>query len=171
MDDDDLRRGKPTNHKVYGEANAILAGDALLTYSFQMIAEAPDESISPRAKVELVLELAKAAGAEGMVGGQIADIAGEDKELRLEDLEYIHIHKTGKMLTYSVMAAAIMAGADQERRDLLHQFSYHLGIAFQIRDDLLDLDGDENVLGKPVGSDVENHKTTYPSLLGVDGAQ
>jgi geranylgeranyl diphosphate synthase, type II len=171
MDDDDLRRGKPTNHKVFGEANAILAGDALLTYSFQMIADAPGLFISPSAKVELTLCLAIAAGAEGMVGGQVADIAGEEKELTMEDLEYIHVHKTGKLLTYSVEAASIIAGADNEKRELLSQFSHHLGLAFQIRDDLLDLDGDINVLGKPVGSDVENHKTTYPSLLGIDGAK
>lgn len=171
MDDDDLRRGKPTNHIVFGEANAVLAGDALLTLSFQMIADADEQSIPLEAKLELIRELAVAAGAEGMVGGQTADIEGEDKQLSLEDLEYIHIHKTGKLLTYSVMAGAIIAGADEKTKRYLKEFSGHLGLAFQIRDDLLDLDGDEEVLGKPVGSDEEKHKSTYPALLGVEGAK
>lgn len=171
MDDDDLRRGKPTNHKVFGEANAILAGDALLTFSFQMIAEAPEISIPLRAKVELIRELALAGGAEGMVGGQIADIAGEDKVLELEELKYIHAHKTGKLLTFSVMAGAISAGANEEMKKHLREYAMHLGLAFQIRDDLLDLDGNEEKLGKPVGSDEGNHKATYPALLGVEGAK
>nr|WP_184524479.1 farnesyl diphosphate synthase [Bacillus benzoevorans] len=171
MDDDDLRRGKPTNHKVFGEANAILAGDALLTVSFQMIAEAPEQSIPLEAKLELIRELALAAGAEGMVGGQTADIEGEDKSLNIEELEYIHSHKTGKLLTYSVMAGAVIAGANMETKRYLHDFSMHLGLAFQIRDDLLDLDGNEEILGKPVGSDEDKHKSTYPALLGVEGAK
>lgn len=171
MDNDDLRRGKPTNHKVFGEANAVLAGDALLTYSFQMITEAPEQSISSAAKLELIRQLALSAGAEGMVGGQVADIEGERKQLQLEELEYIHVHKTGKMLTYSVMAGAIIADADETTRKYLQDFSEHLGLAFQIRDDLLDLDGDEEKLGKPIGSDEENHKSTYPALLGVEGAK
>jgi len=169
MDNDDLRRGKPTNHKVFGEANAILAGDALLTYSFQLIAESPD--VPMEAKVRLIQLLAQSAGAEGMVAGQVADMIGEEKELNLEELEYIHIHKTGKMLTCSVLAGAILACASEEEYDWLNRFSHHLGLAFQIRDDLLDIDGDEAVIGKPVGSDVGNHKTTYPSLLGIKGAQ
>jgi len=169
MDNDDLRRGKPTNHKVFGEANAVLAGDALLTYSFQLMAESP--GVSTEAKLGLVQLLAQNSGAEGMVAGQVADMLGEDKELTLEELEYIHIHKTGKMLTCSVLAGAILAGVKGEEFDWLQLFSHHLGLAFQIRDDLLDIDGDEEVIGKPVGSDVGNHKTTYPSLLGIKGAQ
>lgn len=171
MDDDDLRRGKPTNHKVFGEANAILAGDALLTYSFQLLAEAPESIIPLSVKMELIRELAVAAGAEGMVGGQVADIAGEDQALQLEELEYIHAHKTGKLLTYSVMAGAITAGADKVTKRHLYDFSKHIGLAFQIRDDLLDLDGNEEILGKPVGSDEGKLKSTYPALLGVDGAK
>ncbi len=171
MDDDDLRRGKPTNHKVFGEANAILAGDALLTYSFQLIAEAPEISIPLHAKIELIRELALAGGAEGMVGGQTADIAGEEKVLGLEELKYIHAHKTGKLLTYSVMAGAICAATNEETKSHLRDYATHLGLAFQIRDDLLDLDGNEEVLGKPVGSDEGNHKSTYPALLGVEGAK
>lgn len=170
MDNDDLRRGKPTNHIVYGEANAILAGDGLLTYSFQLLAETPEEYATPEAKIALIQLLAKSSGAEGMVGGQVADMSGEGKDLSLEELEYIHIHKTGKLLTCSVLSGAILAGVNQEQMDLLEKFSYHLGLAFQIRDDLLDVSGDENLIGKPVGSDEENHKSTYPSLLGLDGA-
>src|SRR5690606_34904619 len=109
MDDDDLRRGKPTNHKVFGEAIAILAGDGLLTYSFQVITEFMGDTITPEKKLKLVTELAKAAGAEGMVGGQVADMEGEGAALTLDELEYIHRHKTGKLLAYSVIAGAILA--------------------------------------------------------------
>jgi geranylgeranyl diphosphate synthase, type II len=171
MDNDDLRRGKPTNHKVFGDANAILAGDALLTYSFQLIAEASEQSISPQAKVALIQLLAQSSGAEGMVGGQVADMVGEERNLNIDELEYIHVHKTGKMLTCSVLAGAILAEASEEQMGYLQQFSHHLGLAFQIRDDLLDVDGDENIIGKPIGSDVDNHKTTYPSLLGMTRAK
>lgn len=171
MDNDDLRRGKPTNHKVFGDANAILAGDALLTYSFQLIADASEQSVSLKAKLALIQLLAKSAGAEGMVGGQVADMIGEEKALNLQELEYIHVHKTGKLLTCSVMAGAILADVSEEQLGYLEKFSYHLGLAFQIRDDLLDVDGDESLIGKPVGSDEGNHKTTYPSLLGIDGAK
>jgi geranylgeranyl diphosphate synthase, type II len=169
MDNDDLRRGKPTNHIVFGSANAILAGDALLTYSFQLIADAKE--ISPEAKVSLIQQLSKAAGAEGMVGGQVADMSGEGKNLTLKELEYIHVHKTGKMLTYSVMAGAILAGASDKMKEHLYLFSSHLGLAFQIRDDILDLEGDQDLIGKPIGSDEANQKSTYPSLLGIDGAR
>jgi geranylgeranyl diphosphate synthase type II len=171
MDDDDLRRGKPTNHIVFGEANAVLAGDALLTYSFQLIVQAPDEYIPAHAKVALIQLLAQSAGAEGMVGGQVADMIGEEKELNLEELQYIHLHKTGKLLSCGVLMGAVLADADEEQTALLQQFSYHLGLAFQIRDDLLDISGDESVMGKRVGSDEGNHKSTYPSLLGVYGAK
>ena len=171
MDDDDLRRGKPTNHIVFGEANAILAGDALLTYSFQLLSEAPLSSISLENNLALIRLFAQAAGAEGMVGGQVADMIGEEKALTLEELQYIHLHKTGKLLTCSILSGAILAGASEEQMKHLEKFAYHLGLAFQIRDDLLDISGDESVIGKPVGSDSDNHKTTYPSLLGVKGAE
>lgn len=171
MDDDDLRRGKPTNHKVFGEACAILAGDALLTYSFQLIAQTPEEAVNASRKVELISGLAKAAGPEGMVGGQTADMSGECRALTLGELEYIHVHKTGKMLVFSVVAGAIIAGADQQKQDVLNKFSQHLGLAFQIRDDILDLEGQEEVIGKRTGSDESNKKTTYPSLLTLDGAK
>ncbi|KIQ95654.1 Farnesyl diphosphate synthase [Anoxybacillus thermarum] len=169
MDNDDLRRGKPTNHKVFGEANAILAGDALLTYAFQVVAD--DEAISPDVKVRLISELAKAAGPEGMVGGQVADLEGEGKTISLQQLEYIHRHKTGKLLQYSVRAGAILGGATERQLTLLTTFADHLGLAFQIRDDILDIEGDEQKIGKKVGSDIENDKSTYPSLLTLDGAK
>jgi geranylgeranyl diphosphate synthase, type II len=171
MDDDDLRRGKPTNHKVFGEANAILAGDALLTYSFQIIAQLESSFVSPEMKLELITELAKAAGAEGMVGGQVADLEGEEKQLSLSELEYVHEHKTGKLLSMSVLAGAILAGANNGQRDHLLQYAYHLGLAFQIRDDILDIEGSEELIGKPVGSDTVNNKSTYPSLLTIEGAK
>ncbi|MBS4191225.1 polyprenyl synthetase family protein [Bacillus sp. FJAT-49705] len=171
MDNDDLRRGKPTNHKIFGDAYAILAGDALLTYSFQIITETPAEWANAEMKLNLMAELSKAAGAEGMVGGQVADIRGEEKALSLNELEYIHIHKTGKLLECSVISAAILSGADKETIKILAEFAYHLGLAFQIRDDILDLEGTEDVIGKPVGSDASNNKSTYPSLLSLEGAK
>ncbi|WP_449536898.1 polyprenyl synthetase family protein [Ferdinandcohnia sp. Marseille-Q9671] len=171
MDDDDLRRGKPTNHKVFGEAVAILAGDGLLTHSFQVISEGLDDTISPVTKLKLITELAKASGSEGMVGGQVADMQGEGKVLKLDELEYIHRNKTGKLLAYSVIAGAILANATNEQIDKLTQFAHHLGLAFQIRDDILDIEGTEVVLGKPVGSDTGNNKNTYPALLTLEGAK
>lgn len=169
MDNDDLRRGKPTNHKVFGEAMAILAGDGLLTHAFQVIADAPN--ITPATKIALIAELAKAAGPEGMVAGQVADMEGEGKQLSLTALEYIHRHKTGKMLQYSVVAGALLAGATDAQLANLDAFASHLGLAFQIRDDILDIEGSEEKIGKNVGSDVANEKVTYPSLLTMAGAK
>lgn len=171
MDNDDLRRGKPTNHKIYGDAFAILAGDALLTYSFQLITETPPEFASADMKIQLIKEMAIAAGAEGMVGGQVADINGEDKRLTLEELEYIHMHKTGKLLAYSAVAGAILAGANDKVVEQFRSFALHLGLAFQIRDDILDLEGNEEKIGKRVGSDEYNLKSTYPSLLTMEAAK
>ncbi|MEW9049702.1 MAG: polyprenyl synthetase family protein [Neobacillus sp.] len=169
MDDDDLRRGKPTNHKVFGEAIAILAGDALLTYSFEVIGKIPE--LSNDIKMKLILEMAKAAGAEGMVGGQVADMEGEGRALSLKELEYIHIHKTGKLLKFSVIAGALIAGANETQLKHLAEFAHHLGLAFQIQDDILDLEGNQELIGKPVGSDTENQKSTYPQLLTIKGAK
>jgi geranylgeranyl diphosphate synthase, type II len=171
MDNDDLRRGKPTNHKVFGEAMAILAGDGLLTYSFQVIAEMNHQEVTSEMKVKLINELAKAAGPEGMVAGQVADMQGEGKQLSLEELEYVHKNKTGRMLEYSILAGAILAGATEQQMNALRTFARHLGLAFQIRDDILDIEGTEEKIGKPVGSDIENQKVTYPSLLTLDGAK
>ncbi|RID83982.1 polyprenyl synthetase family protein [Mesobacillus zeae] len=171
MDDDALRRGKPTNHIVYGEATAILAGDALLTHSFRLLADIPEQVADASVKLGLIAGLSDAAGAEGMVGGQTADMQGEGKELSLGELEYIHLNKTGRLLAYSVLAGALLAGADAHTREKLSKFAYHLGLAFQIRDDILDLEGTEEQIGKPVGSDEGNKKSTYPSLLSLDGAR
>ncbi|WP_046173796.1 polyprenyl synthetase family protein [Domibacillus indicus] len=169
MDDDDLRRGKPTNHKVFGEATAILAGDALLTYAFEIIARS--SHYSPDQCVQLIRMLAFAAGPAGMVGGQVADMEGEKKALTLSELEYIHRHKTGRLLAFSVMAGALIGGADQEETELLEMYARHIGLAFQIRDDILDVEGTEEELGKPVGSDESNQKSTYPALLTMGGAK
>ncbi len=163
-----MRRGIPTNHKVYGEAIAILAGDALLTYAFQLVTAMKFDA---ETKIKVLEIIAKAAGAEGMVGGQVGDIEGEGKNLSKEDLEYIHVHKTGKMLEASILIGAVLAGANKEQMELLTSFAYHLGLAFQIRDDILDVEGDEELIGKPLGSDVHNHKSTYPALLTMDGAK
>ncbi|WP_246629048.1 polyprenyl synthetase family protein [Mesobacillus maritimus] len=171
MDDDDLRRGKPTNHKVYGEATAILAGDALLTLAFKMIGSISPDIADANVKLALINSLSEAAGAEGMVGGQVADMEGEGKKLTLKELEYIHINKTGRLLAYSVLAGAEIAQADRSVKEKLSKFAHHIGLAFQIRDDILDLEGTEEVVGKPIGSDTGNDKNTYPSLLSLDGAK
>ncbi|UAL50976.1 polyprenyl synthetase family protein [Bacillus sp. CMF21] len=169
MDDDDLRRGKPTNHKVYGEALAILSGDGLLTHSFGLIADQQD--ISAEKRLALISELVKASGIEGMVGGQVADMQGEAKNLQLSELEYIHEHKTAKLLAFSIIAGAILAEASNDEIAKLREFAYHIGIAFQIQDDILDIEGQQSKIGKPVGSDETNKKTTYPSLLTLPGAK
>ena len=169
MDDDDLRRGKPTNHKVYGEAMAILAGDGLLTYSFQLISSL--SHLNSDTKIELIQRISQAIGPEGMVGGQVADMQGEGKPLSVEELQEIHLHKTGDLLSVAVEAGAIIAEVSEKDRAALRSFAAHLGIAFQIKDDLLDVEGDEKSLGKRVGSDVANNKSTYPRLLGIEGAK
>lgn len=172
MDDDALRRGKPTNHIVYGEANAILAGDALLTYSFEIIASQTDPRVTDEMKVELIRLLAQSAGAEGMVGGQVEDLINENNPtLTLQQLQEIHANKTGKLLSYPIMAAGILANATEEQQRYLAAFAEHIGIAFQIKDDILDVEGDADKMGKPVGSDTDNQKSTYPKLLTIPGAK
>ncbi|WP_070120722.1 polyprenyl synthetase family protein [Bacillus marinisedimentorum] len=169
MDDDDLRRGKPTNHIVFGEAAAILAGDGLLTHSFAVIGE--DTGLDAEKKVKLMTGLSIAAGPEGMVGGQAADMEAEGKVLNVAELENVHRNKTGKLLAFAVEAGAIISGATASQLDHFIQFALHLGLAFQIRDDILDIEGDEALIGKPVGSDEANSKNTYPGLLTLDGAK
>ncbi|WP_420974276.1 (2E,6E)-farnesyl diphosphate synthase [Bacillus thuringiensis] len=171
MDDDDLRRGKPTNHKVFGEAMAVLAGDGLLTYAFQVIMAYEQKEISAEKKVRLVLELAKAAGPEGMVGGQVADMEAEGKRLTIDELEYIHKHKTGKLLEFAVLSGAILSDATEEQEEKLLTFAKYIGLAFQIRDDILDVEGTEEEIGKPIGSDLSNEKSTYTTLFTVDRAK
>ncbi|WP_377888572.1 polyprenyl synthetase family protein [Alkalihalobacillus sp. R86527] len=168
MDDDDLRRGKPTNHKVFGEATAILAGDALLTQSFEVIS---NSSLRDDQKVTLTTLMARAAGPSGMVGGQIADLSGEEQALTLEELEYIHHHKTGKLLVFSILAGAVIGDAHEDQLAHLRQFGEHLGLAFQISDDILDVEGDQEKIGKLPGSDESNNKSTYPKLLTLTGAK
>jgi geranylgeranyl diphosphate synthase, type II len=169
MDNDDLRRGKPTNHKIFGEAIAILAGDGLLTYSIQIIAD--DNNLQSDEKLKLIKLLAESAGPEGMVGGQVADMQGENTTLSIDQLEYIHANKTGKLITFCVMAGALIGRANAEQHRLFEKYSNHIGIAFQIRDDILDIEGEQDKIGKPIGSDITNHKSTYPSLLSLEGAK
>lgn len=163
MDDDDLRRGQPTLHVKFGEATAILAGDALLTMAFDVLTES--ESI------QVIREIAQAAGVYGMAGGQHLDLQGEGKALGLQELQEIHRCKTGALIRVSVRAGAILAGADDAQLAALTEYGEHIGLAFQITDDILDVVGDEAALGKPVGSDEGNDKSTYPALLGLDQAR
>lgn len=167
MDNDDYRRGRLTNHKVYGEAMAMLAGDALLAFAFQLIAE--NVATVPAHQVLPVLRLiAEASGTWGMVGGQVVDMASQGQEITPETLRYIHAHKTGALLTASVLSGAILAGASEEQAGALKAYGGHIGLAFQIADDILDITGDEQKIGKPVGSDEGNDKATYPKLFGLD---
>lgn len=169
MDNDDLRRGMPTNHKVFGEAVAILAGDALLTYSFGIVARL--SNVSSDDKVRLIDLMSVSAGAEGMVGGQVLDIEGEEKKLTLEELEQVHRLKTGALLTYSILAGGILAQASNEEIVALSRFGEHLGLAFQIQDDILDVTGTSQELGKTAGKDESSEKSTYPGLLTLPKAK
>lgn len=168
MDDDDYRRGEITNHKKFDEATAILAGDGLLTQSFLMITR--DELLSLEEKVYIIDLLAKASGPAGMVGGQVLDMEGENKKLTLEELEEVHKLKTGKLISFAINAGAYLAGVHETKLEYLNTFSYYLGLIFQVQDDILDVIGDEKKLGKAVGSDFTNDKSTYPNLLGLEGA-
>ncbi|UJF28337.1 polyprenyl synthetase family protein [Planococcus sp. 107-1] len=169
MDNDDLRRGMPTNHKVYGEAVAILAGDALLTYSFGVVARL--QHVSSDDKIRLIDLMSVSAGAEGMVGGQVLDIEGEEKKLSLEELEQVHRLKTGALLTYSILAGAILGGATPEQILAFSKFGEHIGLAFQIQDDILDVTGTSQELGKTAGKDESSEKSTYPGLLTLPKAK
>lgn len=172
MDDDDFRRGNPTNHKVYGEAMAILAGDALLTKAFGVMAEgALTTGLPGDMALSLIREGAERAGAAGMVGGQVKDILAEERQVALKELQDIHRSKTGDLITWSVRVGAIVAGAEAEELQALTGYAERLGLAFQIQDDILDVVGDREKLGKPVGSDEEKNKSTYPSLLGLDASK
>lgn len=169
MDDDDYRRGELTNHKKFDEATAILAGDGLLTYSFEVVAN--DPLLSNEEKVFIIQQLANAAGPEGMVAGQVLDMEGETKTLTLEELEKIHELKTGRLINFAIVAGAYLANVKDERLTYLKQFAHYLGLIFQVQDDILDVIGDPEKLGKPVGSDEDNEKSTYPNLLGLEGAK
>ncbi|MEB8209303.1 polyprenyl synthetase family protein [Staphylococcus succinus] len=169
MDDDDYRRGKLTNHKVFGEWKAILAGDALLTKAFDVIIN--DTTLDDTIKVKLIRRLSFSSGHLGMVGGQTLDMQSEGSAIDLTTLEQIHNAKTGALLKFAVMAAVDIAEPEALVATALEQYSEHLGLMFQIKDDLLDIYGDEQKLGKAVGSDIENDKSTYVSLLGRSGAE
>src|SRR5688500_9809857 len=166
MDDDDLRRGRPTNHKVFGEAMAILAGDAMVTMAFELLAKEAEMSVAPK----LVAELASASGPEGMIGGQVLDMEAEGKALDLAALQRLHAKKTGALLTVACRMGGIAAGAASEQLDALTQFGRHLGLAFQIVDDLLDETATPEQLGKGTQKDRGRGKNTYPSLLGIEGS-
>lgn len=170
MDDDDFRRGKPSNHKMFGEATAILAGDALLTYSFELLAQ-PLSSVSPEKQLRAVRELAQAAGWQGMVGGQALDTLGDANDCNLDAIQQIHNMKTGALLIVSARLGAILGGGTEEEIDILTKYASLLGLAFQIKDDILDVIGESEIIGKPVGSDERQQKATYPVLLGLEGAQ
>jgi geranylgeranyl diphosphate synthase type II len=170
MDDDDLRRGRPTNHKVYGDAVAILAGDGLLTEAFLMILNSGGK-LDSDSLLDAIRELSTAAGIRGMVGGQVQDILSEKAEPDAEVLRYIHMHKTGMLIRASVRLGGILYGADPETMKAIDGYGENLGIAFQIVDDILDVRGDESLLGKPVGSDAVKSKMTYPALYGIESSQ
>lgn len=169
MDDDDYRRGKKTNHKVYGEAIAVLAGDALQTLAFELLTDL--SSTSSEVALKLVRLLSIAAGANGMVAGQVLDIEGEEKELTLHELQMVHLNKTGALLSFCIEAGAVLAEVDETKRTHLLTYAENIGLAFQIQDDILDVTSTTQELGKEVGSDETKQKTTYPSLLGLEGAR
>lgn len=171
MDDDDMRRGKPSNHKVFGYANALLAGDALLTRAFGIIAEA--EELSDRVKSRAVALLAHAAGERGMIGGQIMDLAGETQRLEFDKLVRLHTHKTAALIECSALLGALAAGYGEDSTEAraLSEYALNIGIAFQVIDDVLDATADENTLGKSVGSDTEHGKTTFLTYYDVPSAR
>ena len=167
MDNDDLRRGRPTNHKVYGDAIAILAGDALLTRAFEMVS-LRSPNVDPKRLLNVVGELSLVAGAPGLVGGQVVDLECEGKKVDLETLEYIHLHKTGALLKACVRTGAMIAGADEKLLTALTSYAEGIGLAFQIIDDILDVTASSETLGKTAGKDLLADKTTYPKLLGLE---
>lgn len=169
MDNDDYRRGKLTNHKVYGEGIAVLAGDSLLTYAFETMLSA--EGIEPNTLMRVVREIAAAAGPQGMVGGQVIDLESEGKRVDLATLQTMHRAKTGALFRAAVRAGAILAGASEEELTALTTYAEKFGLAFQITDDVLDVIGTAEAIGKPVGSDEKNHKSTYVTLHSVEIAQ
>ena len=169
MDNDDYRRGKLTNHKVYGEAMAILAGDALLTQAFEVILRQPH--VPAELLLQVVKEMSIAAGPNGMVGGQVIDMLSEGKRISMEELQKMHMGKTGALFRAAIRSGAIMAQAGEEQLEALTTYAECFGLAFQITDDILDVVGDETVIGKPVGSDERNDKSTYVTLTSLEEAR
>lgn len=169
MDNDDYRRGKLTNHKAYDEGTAILAGDALLTLAFTVILRQQD--VPAEHLLRVVDEMSRAAGAEGMVGGQMLDLEAENRRISMEELRRIHMGKTGALFRAALRSGAILAGASEQQLAALTTYADHFGLAFQITDDILDVVGTAEDIGKPVGSDEKNHKSTYVTLTSLDEAQ
>jgi len=163
MDDDDLRRGQPTVHKKFSEAVALLAGDALHDLAFELMAKT--------GRPEAIRELAEAIGTHGMLAGQMADMEAEGRTLTLDEISYIHAHKTGKLIRGSLRIGALLADAGREQFEAVSRFGEKIGLAFQIMDDILDIEGDPAMLGKPVGSDSKNAKATYPGVVGMEQAR
>lgn len=169
MDDDDFRRGNPTNHKVFGEAVAILAGDALLTEAFILLSSLSSVPVSsPSARLAVIHEIASCAGSRGMVGGQVVDMESEGKgDVDLPTVQYIHTHKTGALIKASVKAGALLGGADDLSLSAMVRYGEATGLAFQIADDILDIEGTTEEIGKDAGSDQERGKATYPAVVGL----
>lgn len=169
MDNDDFRRGKPSCHVEFGEATALLAGDALLSLAFETaLCDNDKDKISPENALRAARMLASASGSSGMVGGQIIDLESEGQKISLETLEFMHNKKTGAMITAAAQIGCVLAGADETKIEAAGQYARRIGLAFQIVDDILDVTGDDTKLGKPVGSDRENSKTTYITHLGIE---
>lgn len=166
IDNDDYRRGQPTCHKAFGEALAILAGDGLLTEAFRLMTQ--ESSVDPKTVLSIVHEIARASGISGMVGGQVVDIESEGKEVSFPTIEYIHNHKTGSLITTSVRTGVKLGGGNDETLQAFTHFGERIGLAFQIVDDILNVEGKAEILGKSTGSDQSKHKATYPSLLGIE---
>lgn len=170
MDNDDLRRGEPTCHKVYGEAAAILAGDALLTLAFELMTKVklPTKAKKTECLSESIAILARAAGQAGMVGGQMADLEAESQAIEIPMLQYIHTHKTGCLIQAALLVGARLSGASRTQRQALSVYGETLGLAFQITDDILNITGEMKLLGKKTGTDVNRGKATYPALYGIE---
>ena len=169
IDNDDMRRGMPTCHKVFGEAMAILAGDALLASAFDVMANTHASTDEERLLLlKTIQEIARAAGSTGMVGGQVVDIESEGKDVAFPVLEYIHIHKTGELILASIRAGAIMKNAGDKELEAMTRYGEAIGLAFQIADDILDVEGNKEDTGKNVGGDAKKEKVTYPSILGIE---
>ena len=168
LDNDDLRRGRPTNHKVYGDAMAILAGDGLLNYAFEIMLKSSIGKENPAKYLNAINEIAKSSGVYGMIGGQVVDIESEDKNIEMEKLDFIHLNKTAAIIVGCMRAGAIIGDATEEQLENITKYATNIGLSFQIADDILDITGDESKLGKKVGSDIDNNKSTYPSLIGLE---
>jgi len=172
LDNDDLRRGKPTNHKTFGEATAILAGDALQTYAFQLMTDTKImKEIPPKVVLLAVHELSRAVGPFGTIGGQMVDLESEDNAIAESTLEYIHTHKTGYLISASIRSGGILSQCSDKDLEALTHFGKYIGLAFQIIDDILDVTGDQTRIGKDAKSDVKSKKATYPALFGVEDSK